>query len=155
MHISEFEPQFNRLKLTYGEKAFPIEREKLFFKRYMRADAKAFTAAIESVILQMPQPSLIIGMIDQSLAASKPRQAGADAFREPEYTCPPCRDFGYGWNGDTVVRCLTCDLGRITTDTELKRHQESYDRGKAMFKAGGRLNIGKPLPYNPKVRGAV
>lgn len=70
--------------------------------------------------------------------------------RPGPFSCEPCRDFGFGFVGDTITSCV-CSAGRRINPTELARQQGNYDRGKAFWKTplGEAL---KPLPYDPKKR---
>jgi hypothetical protein len=134
MQLPEFEDQFRRLRLVYGDKSFPVEREKLFFQRYKHLTGAGFKAAVDNVVLTMPIPSLVLGVIDEFSARSKPRIAG-QVYDAPEsYSCPPCRDFGYGWIGETVVRC-TCRLGETVSEAEINRVKASYKKGHEMMLA--------------------
>lgn len=150
MQLPEFEDQFRRLRLTYGEKVFPVEREKLFFDRYKRMPAPAFKAAIDQVILTLPIPSLVLGVIDETIGKNRPKTSEGEAHHVTHYECEPCRDYGYGFVGDTVVRC-TCRIGESVGQDEIDRQQASYDRGRELLKRGA-LRLGRALPYDQKER---
>jgi hypothetical protein len=129
MQLHEFENQMRRLKIIYGEKTFPEEREKMMFKRYNRVHASAFTLGVDWIALKMPNPSAIINELDEKLKDARGREPQADDKRETVYNCEPCRDFGYGWIGDTITRC-TCASGRKVSDDEIAKHQNNYDVGR-------------------------
>ena len=132
MQIHEFENQMKRLKIVYGEKTFPPEREGMFWKRFQRVPAKAFEYAVDWIVLSMPSQGQIVVALDDKLRDAK-IEKGADSQREPKYTCEPCRDFGYGWIGHTIVACV-CDLGSRISPAELVKQQANYDRGRRFLK---------------------
>lgn len=132
MQLHEFENQMKRLKIVYGEKNFPPEREGMFWKRFQRVPPKAFELAVDWVVLSMPSPGQVVVVLDDKLRDARVEK-GSDTKREIQYTCAPCRDFGYGWIGHTIVVC-TCSLGNTINPAELAKHQANYDRGRRFIK---------------------
>lgn len=132
MLLPEFENQMRRLKIVYGEKTFPPEREGMFWKRFQRVPGKAFELAVDWVVLSMPSPGQVVVVLDDKLRDSRVER-GSDSIRETKYDCEPCRDFGYGWIGHTIVAC-TCARGDKMNPAELVRQQANYDRGRKFLK---------------------
>lgn len=132
MQLHEFEVQMRRLKIIYGEKTFPEEREKMMFKRYSRVYAAAFALGVDWIALNMPTHSQIIPMLDEKVKDARERSGCGDEKREIKYECEPCRDFGYGWIGHTIIKC-TCARGQLTTDAEILKQQANYDKGRVFL----------------------
>lgn len=146
MDLAEFEKGFLLLRGAYGDRVFPKERESVLWNRYRHTHRGIFSAAVEKVILRMPAPNAVIEWLDADLRVETVNQNAGISFQ-----CPPCRDFGIGFIGDTVVAC-SCASGRRLTPNELARQQANYDRGRAMFKAPGRFQVSSPLPYDQNER---
>lgn len=93
MLLTEFEPLFGRLRATYGEKIFPAEREKAFFKRYSGVPVNVFQDAVEGIIFTMPQPSAIFGLIENTVASWRSSQRSQSSWSQAEQRqnkYPPC-----------------------------------------------------------------
>jgi hypothetical protein len=136
MTPAEFGMQMDRLKILYSEKSFPEERIKVMWARYSRFPGRAFTLAVDWVVLTMPSPGQVVVALDDKLAYAKPEASG-DGPREIQYDCAACRDWGWVWDdngkGDLIVHC-TCPKAASVSWEELKRHQDGYDKGKRFLK---------------------
>lgn len=128
----EFGMQIDRLKLIYGDKGFPEVRVKAMYQRYQNVPSRAFALACDWVVLSMPNASAVVAVLDEKLKYAMPQEAGAQERREPTYKCNPCRDFGYLWDGDLIIHCK-CETSKSVSWDDLKRHQENYNKGKAMM----------------------
>lgn len=148
----EFGTQLDRMKMTYGEKAFPEERMKIMFIRYNQFSAKAFALAVDWVVLSMPSPGNVVSALDEKLSYAK-REAQESVQVVFKFGCEPCRDFGYGWIGDIIVAC-TCDLGHKISPQELAKQQRNYNAGKLIMEKAkkGIRSVTTPLPYDPSER---
>lgn len=146
MQLSEFESGFMLLRGAYGDRVFPKERETPLWKRYCRCPDGAFKAAVETIVLRMPQAGNVIEWLDDRLEVGQAPKAFG-----PTHDCPPCRDHGFGFAGDVVVACHSCARGRSISPAELARAQASYNAG-ARFTRGSGGSPLPPLPYDPKER---
>lgn len=136
MQVEQFDRQMNRLKDTYGAKFYPAEREKTFWEAMKSYDHWQFDKAVTLLINESfspPSLSKVIGTI-QGFQSNRPK-SGAERDQEvsAQFNCEPCRDFGYGWIGETLVAC-TCELGQRIGPAELAKHHANYDRGKKFLK---------------------
>lgn len=146
MQLSEFETGFMLLRGAYGERMFPKERETPLWKRYGRCQDGAFRAAVETIVLRMPQPGHVIEWLDDRVEVGEtPRASG------PTHDCPPCRDHGFGFNGDLAVACSSCARGRSISPAAVARAQAAYNNGARFINNGGGSPL-PPLPYDPKER---
>lgn len=147
MQLSEFEKGFLLLRGAYGERVFPKERETVLWNRYKHTADGSFKSAVDTIVLRMPQPAAILEWLDDKLGnESKPTYAGSP------FDCEPCRDFGYGFNGDTVAPC-SCARGRSMHPASLARIQNTYNIGRRAFRGPIDSNF-RELPYDPKKREA-
>lgn len=149
MQLAEFTTQLNRLRQAYGDRAFPGERERIFWQRYEKFSKERFEQVIEWVVLQMPPASQLVSILDERLRESVVELADPNAG----VSCTPCRDHGYGFVGDVVARCNSCETGRRISPAELARHQANYNRGARFLKRGRERTAFLPdLPYDPTQR---
>lgn len=135
MSPQEFGMQLDRLKTLYSEKNFPEERVKVMWARYSGFPAKAFSLAVDWVVLSMPSPGGVISVLDEKLAYAK-RDVSAESRPEPKYDCAACRDFGYTWskeNEHLIVHC-TCAKHESISFKELERQQRNYDTGRKLLR---------------------
>lgn len=80
---SDFEVQFTKLKLTYGEKAFPPIREEMFWLRYEKYSRAAFESAVNWLVLSMPPLATVIVVLDEQLKGIyRPTPAQNDEYKE-------------------------------------------------------------------------
>lgn len=68
---NEFSPEMQRLKITYGEKTFPATREQMFWKRYQHNSIKAFSLAVDNVVLRMPMQAQLVDFLDEQLRGQR------------------------------------------------------------------------------------
>lgn len=131
MTPQQFGLQLERLKVLYSEKNFPEERVKVMWARYGEFPAKAFELAVDWVVLSMPSPGAVVSVLDEKLHYAK-KETHSSAQPQYQFACPPCRDFGWVFEGDLIVHC-TCEKSKSVSWDELKRQQENYERGKVYF----------------------
>lgn len=144
----EFGDQMGRLLRTYSDKAYPKERLDAIYARVARIPVAQFEKAVTYLIGENFTPPSVSKIVDACSAYREANVQMRDA--PPAFNCEPCRDFGFGWVGETIVPC-TC-TARVGP-TELVRQQANYDKGKRLM-MNPKLypNVGKPLPYNPQER---
>lgn len=139
-----------RLHRTYGEKAYPKERMDGIWARVKDYSEAQFEKAITWVITENFTPPTLSKIMEAlgSKGEQPQMQIAPQAF-----ACEPCRDFGFGWIGETMVAC-TCIAGQRLSPQELARQQKFYDMGKYMFPMPGhgpiRFNLSRSLPYDPR-----
>lgn len=163
MKYSDFEIQWDRLKSVYAPSAANDERKKLFWERFKNDDAAIFEKAINSVILELTTQAFpAMSRIAEAAGIFRNSVSGASMQHlEPSYACEKCRDFGFSFDVDTLVRCK-CNLGPYLDSERLAKMQKSYDIGCRLFPRPGqngaarpsfsKANLGTPLPYDPNER---
>jgi len=145
MELADFAKGFLLLRGAYGDRVFPKEREQPLWNRYKHCEAGDFKTAIDVIVLRMPQPAAILEWLDDRLGAGdKPTLA------DPVFACEACRDFGYGFLGDTVTAC-TCQAGVSMHPASVAKIQNKYNQGRRAFRAPMDSNF-RDLPYDPKKR---
>lgn len=147
MNYSEFENGFKMLCDAYGSKVFPPVRQQLMWNRYEQTSAREFRSAVDWIVLNLPQPGTIVHILDDRLFKKESRE---NIYR---FKCEPCRDFGYGFIGDTIVACV-CPQGLNISAQEIARQQENYDSGRKRFMDPKTAvpALMKELPYDPNER---
>jgi hypothetical protein len=149
MQLAEFTTQLERLRQAYGDRAFPNERERIFWQRYEKFSVARFEQVIDWIVLQMPPATQLVGILDDRLRESVNEIVDSSAG----HSCPPCRDHGYGFVGDIVAACNSCERGRRISPAELAHHQASYNRGAKFLQRGQERTAFLPdLPYRPGER---
>lgn len=156
MDYSEFETGYNILVRAYGDRQFPHDRKELFWKRFEHVNGRLFKTAVEKIVLHMMPPASIAQFLEERFPREIAREE-LSVLRHSGFTCEPCRDFGYGFIGDTVTRC-TCDTGRKISPEELIRQQANYSAGARLMRGRASINIGAltgKLPYDKNKRESV
>jgi hypothetical protein len=129
-----FGKQMDRLRTVYSAAALNPERIEILWARYKHIPEAQFSGAVTFLIGEFTGLSLpAISKFDDAIARFRPREAPKIDEITSNFRCEPCRDFGYGWIGDTIVRCV-CPLGEKVTDADIARHQKSYDKGRRFLK---------------------
>jgi hypothetical protein len=151
---NEFIAQMDRLHRTYGEKAYPKERMDAIWERVKDFPRNQMDRAVTFLIGENFSPPSL-SKISEALGPNRSpiSQPGKSSDVYGGFTCEPCRDFGFGFVGDTVVACA-CDKGQATSPAELVRQQKNYDKGREMFRtrASFKAFATKDLPYDPNER---
>lgn len=137
MQYSEFETQIERLRGVYSGSSLNPERIKIWWNRFKTEKASTFESAISHVVAESTTHALpAMSKVAESCGFFRTSvgYSGASAMRDIPlaHDCPPCRDHGFGFVGDTVVACC-CAMGRSLSPGELAKHQKSYDSGRAKF----------------------
>ncbi len=147
-----FGNQINRLRGIYSATALSDERIDIWWKQFRHEPNQVFENALNHIIAESTTQALpAMSRISEALGFFRTNPNGASMQRLPEaHACPPCRDFGYGWNGDVIVRC-SCRLGQSMHPQDLARAQKAYNAG-AHFMRKGSPGPLPPLPYDPKER---
>lgn len=153
-----FGNQIDRLRRVYSPASLADDRVQILWGRFKEFDNFHFDRAVSHLIGEFTTNALpSVSRFEEALAKFKPTnysQNGAEATEE-NYDCCACRDFGFGWIGDTVTRC-TCATGRIIPDDEITKAQKSYDVGRQIYRSTRFMRgLIKDLPYDPQKRGAV
>jgi len=148
MEVSEFDEGFSKLKKNYGERYFPQERETLMWNRYRKLPRGEFLAALDGILLHMPPHASLIERLDACL-----KDSIATASEPPSrFACEPCRDLGYGFVENTLVRCV-CSTGQGLHPEELAEAQDAYNRGGKYLRKGPIPKALLPeLPYDKHER---
>lgn len=152
MELKAFELQMDRLRITYGEKVYPKdgERDKAIWERVKAFPAKQFENAVTHLIGETFTPPTLT-KISESLGFFRTNAFTRIDEAPPAFSCEPCRDFGFVFDGDFVEACM-CATGRSIGPEKLAHHQKSYDRGRKIFKRGKNThvaNVFQELPYDP------
>jgi hypothetical protein len=154
VQYSEFEAQVERLKGVYSSSSLNSERVKVWWDRFKGISSTRFEKAIAHVIGESTTQALpSVSKIAEALMLFPERFDGAVSMQElpPAHNCAACRDMGFGFVGDTVIKC-TCAIGARVGPSELAHHQASYNKGKNLLKRGAQAIL-PGLPYNPNERG--
>jgi len=152
MDRSFFEDQCSRLKATYSHSGFPEERVKLLWEKFRNVENRVFKNAVDYIIsefttIQMPA----ISKFSDAVGLFRTKINSFQAV-EMKHKCEPCRDFGFGWIGETIVACV-CDAGKNIGPADLAKHQKNYEKGKRIFmEKNFQVPAPKPLPYDPGER---
>jgi hypothetical protein len=152
MNRDRFVIQMERLHRTYGEKAYPKERMDGIWIRVKDFSEAQLEKAITWVITENFTPPSLSKILE---ALGSKGEGPAMQVLENPFACEPCRDFGFEWEGHTIIACRSCYRGRQIRPERLAKEQRSYDIGRKMFPMPG---MGKPiaskvfneLPYDPK-----
>lgn len=144
--------QMERLHRTYGEKSYPKERMDGIWARVNAYSEAQFEKAITWVITENFTPPTLSKILEA--LGSKGEQPQMQVLPNP-FACEPCRDFGFEWEGHTIVACKHCYRGRQIKPENPAKEQRNYDVGRKMFPLPG---MGRPmaakvfasLPYDPK-----
>lgn len=127
-----FGTQVDRLRRVYSAAAMNDERVGLYWAKFKMVSNQEFEAAITSLILENTTQALpTASKISEAISLNRPKET-AHFDPLPAFNCEACRDFGYGFVGDTVTAC-TCHMGRRVSPAELDRQQKNYDRGRKLF----------------------
>jgi hypothetical protein len=144
--------QMERLHRTYGEKAYPKERMDGIWVRVKDFSEAQFEKAITWVITENFTPPTLTKIVEA--LGSRATEPNMQEY-QTAFACEPCRDFGFDWEGHTIVACKACYRGRQIRPEKLAKEQRNYDVGRKMFPMPG---MGRPLaatvfsslPYDPK-----
>lgn len=148
-----FGDQLARLRSTYSPGAMNEERAQLLWDRFKGVPNRVFENAVNFLISEYTSQNLpamskfaeAVGMFRTNVSAQMQELL-------PAFECEACRDFGFGFVGDTVTAC-TCSLGKKIGPSELARQQGFYEKGKRLFMDPKRFsNIGTSLPYDQRER---
>lgn len=147
-----FTTQVEKLRGTYSPGALNETRIQLWWDRFKGVPNLVFENAVnylisESTSQQLPALSKFSDAV--GMFRSNPNGATMQEYRSP-FACEPCRDFGFGFVGDTVVKCV-CPAGDKISPAELARQQGNYDRG-AQYMGKLKQSIGQELPYDSSER---
>lgn len=146
----EFQTQMDRLHRTYGEKAYPKERMDAVWERVRGIPAAQFEKALTHLIGEnFTPPSL--SKITDALALFRTSDGALIHYATPAYSCEACEDRGFGFVGDTAVKCV-CPRGDRMNPEEVLRHQRSYDKGKKFLRSPSQFVGFRELPYDPTKR---
>jgi hypothetical protein len=148
-----FAEQIGRLRNTYAPGAMSDERMHVMWDRFKNVENRVFKNAVDYLISEYTTQHL--PALSKFAEAVGMFRTGTGAQMQeilPAFHCEPCRDFGFGWIGETIVAC-TCSTGRHISPQELARQQANYEKGKRIMMDPKRFpNIGQALPYNPRER---
>lgn len=147
--------QVDRLKSVYHQGSINEERINLLWRRFKEAPNHVFENAVNYIISEctttsMPPISRFVEAVN--FCATKAWDGAANMLaHESPFICEPCKDFGYGFVDDLVVRCCTCIRGSSINPEELSKAQAQYNKGiKIMERTAP--GILKELPYDPTER---
>lgn len=148
-----FGNQVDRLRGVYSASALNEERVNIWWKQFKNEPGHVFESALNHIIAEattqaLPSMSRVVEAC--GMFRTNPNGAVMRDVQSP-HECDPCRDFGYGFNGDTVTRC-SCLRGRKISPEALAKAQKHYNAGAAFLKSRGLLAF-RDLPYDPKKRG--
>lgn len=155
MHLEFFQKQIDRLRSVYSAASLNDERVKVMWDRFKGVPNDKFESALNHLIGEFTTQALPSISRFAEVIAATPSTGGDNTHmnrEEIQYNCEPCRDFGYGWVGDTVTQC-TCAAGKLVGPEELARHQKHYNLGRQLFRNTKHMRgLIKDLPYDPKKR---
>lgn len=127
-----FAKQIDRLRRVYSSSSLSDERVEILWEFFKKASNDEFEGGINYLIGEFTTQQLPpVTKFQDAVARFKSQQPRVQkdySAPETDYSCPACRDFGYGWIGDTVTACV-CEAGRKMNPKELLRHQKNYDNG--------------------------
>jgi len=149
-----FAEQISRLKQNYTPGAMNDERVQLMWDRFKNVENRVFKNAVDFLISEYTTQTLpALSKFAEAVGFFR-TSTGATINEAPQaFHCEPCRDFGFGWNGETIVACMTCERGRSISPQELARQQANYNCGKEIMMNPKKYpNIGGNLPYDPTDR---
>lgn len=153
MELDFFQKQCKRLRDVYPS-GMSEERAKLIWAKFRNAPDHVFENAINHLISEHTTQTLpALSKFAEAVGMFRTGTSAHINHAPPAFDCEPCRDFGFGWAGETIVACSTCETGRRISPQELARQQNNYDNGKRLFMDPKRFpNVGTTLPYDPSVR---
>lgn len=166
MELKEFDTQMDRLRATYGEKAYPKagEREKAIWDRVKAFPAKQLEAALTSVIGDTFTAPPVSRIVDAAVSA-RTEVTFLTSGPSP-HNCPACSDTGIGHVEDRVEKCI-CPAGAKISPAKLHQLQKDFDRGRELFpspfdkeratasRSAPLPDVFPSLPYNPRERGSA
>lgn len=133
MQFDSFQKQIDRLRGVYSPTSLNQERVAVLWERFKNVSDAQFHGAVTFLIGEFTTQALPgMSRFEEAVARfkSQTRQDPTNQQeREIQYTCAPCRDWGFVWDGELIVHCK-CKLAKTLTWEDLRRHQENYDRGK-------------------------
>jgi hypothetical protein len=148
MSPGDFAEQMDRLIKTYGERSYPKERFDAIWARVRTVPQDQFQNAVTALLGDCFTPPGLT-RITEEVARHRSETKRMD-MAPPAFECEPCRDFGFGFDGDTVVACMTCHRGRTISPAELAKQQANYNAG-ARFVSNLRKAF-SDLPYDHRER---
>lgn len=155
MQYSEFEHQVERMRNVYSASSLNAERVKVWWDRFKSVSVSRFERALGHVVGESTTQALPpVSKIAEALMLFPDRADATSNMQEMQspHRCAACRDFGYGFVGDVLVRC-TCETGRYLNPADFARQQAHYVRGKAFLARGrNRAAFLAKLPYDPNDR---
>jgi hypothetical protein len=134
MLYSFFEQQWERLRGVYSHAAMGDERKRIMWERFRFEQPLTFENAVNHVIAEMTSQQLPAVSKFAEACGFFRTKAGPSSVTivEPQHSCEACRDFGYGWIGDTITKCV-CPAGDKINPAEMFRQQTNYDRGRKLL----------------------
>lgn len=134
MQFSYFEKEIDRLRGVYSPGSLNEERKKVLWDRFKSVPDHVFTNAINHLIGEFTTMALpAMSRFAEAVGMFRTNPNGASMqILPPPFTCEACRDFGFGFVGDTVVKCA-CPQGDQISPQELVRQQGNYDRGRKLL----------------------
>jgi len=153
MQSEFFQKQIERLRGIYSAGALNQERVDIWWKKFRTEPNHVFENAINHVIAEATTNALpAMSRVTEALGFFRSNPDGASNMKEfrSAFACEPCRDFGFGFNGDTVTSC-SCDRARRISPDALAKAQKEYNAGAAFMRKGSAAVI-PGLPYDPGER---
>jgi len=125
-----FGQQVERLKAVYSH-GLPQERVQLLWDRFKGVENRVFENAINFLIGEHTSQTLpAMSKFAEAMSFFKTKTNAHINHAPPAFDCEPCRDFGYGFIGDTLVAC-TCS--KRVGPAELVKQQHNYDKGRKLL----------------------
>lgn len=158
MQFSFFNGQMDRLRRVYSEASLNEERVKVLWERFKTVDGYKFAAAVNHLIGEFTTQALpSLSRFAEAVAGVRGLSMANAQTQEmlPAHFCEPCRDFGFQFDGDLVVRCEKCVNGARISPEKLVHHQTCYDRGRKFFVRGKTpppASLLPDLPYDKNER---
>ena len=149
MDKKQFGEEISRLKANYSHAAMTEERIQLLWDRFKGVENRVFRNAVDHLISEHTTQTLpALSKFAEAVGMFRTGTGAKMDHAPPAFDCEPCRDFGFGWIGETIVPC-TC--AKRVGPEECALQQKHYNNGAKFFRKGFKFT-GRELPYDPSVR---